>query len=165
MMRKPYWPWEAPRDETIDMAHHAALTTLINTLHESRRISGEAMNPLQEHSRVLTRRQLLGQTGLGARCCGAGHLASGSSQHVHASPPDPTAPTLPHFAPKAKRVIYLFQNGGPSHVDLFDYKPKLRELEGKGLPAELTDGKRFSTMTATQTKNFCAGDHEIRPAR
>ncbi len=111
------------------------------------------MNPLQEQSRVLTRRQLLGDAGLGI---GAAALLalSPTPRSASASSPDPAAPSLPHFAARAKRVIYLFQNGGPSHVDLFDYKPKLRELEGKGLPAELTDGKRFSTMTATQTKNF-----------
>ena len=38
---------------------------------------------------------------------------------------------LPHFAPKAKRVIYLFQSGGPSHIDLFDYKPSMRDLHGR----------------------------------
>ena len=52
-----------------------------------------------------------------------------------------------HFAPKAKRVIYLFQSGGPSHVDLFDYKPRLRTVHGQPVPAEYLGGKRFSTMT------------------
>lgn len=112
------------------------------------------MNPLQEHARVMTRRQLLGQTGLGLGAAAMSTLIPGVNQPLHASLPDPAAPMLPHFAPKAKRVIYLFQNGGPSHVDLFDYKPKLTELAGQGLPAELTDGKRFSTMTASQKKNF-----------
>jgi len=56
-------------------------------------------------------------------------------------------PGLPHLAPRAKRVIYLFQNGAPTHVDLFDWKPRLRELHGKPLPAGYADGKRFSTMT------------------
>lgn len=112
------------------------------------------MNPLQEHARVLTRRQLLGQTGLGVGAAAMSTLIPGVNQNLHASSSDPAAPLLPHFAPKAKRIIYLFQNGGPSHVDLFDYKPKLTELAGQGLPAELTDGKRFSTMTASQTKNF-----------
>jgi len=112
------------------------------------------MNPLQEHARVVTRRQLLGQTGLGIGAAAMSTLIPGANRNLHASLPDPAATTLPHFAPKAKRVIYLFQNGGPSHVDLFDYKPKLTELAGQGLPDELTDGKRFSTMTASQTKNF-----------
>jgi hypothetical protein len=56
-------------------------------------------------------------------------------------------PGLPHLAPRAKRVIYLFQNGAPTHVDLFDWKPRLRELHGQPLPAGYADGKRFSTMT------------------
>jgi hypothetical protein len=114
------------------------------------------MNPIHEHSHVLTRRQLLGQSGLGLGAAALSTLLPGmpGSSAVHASEPDPSAPQLPHFAPKAKRVIYLFQNGGPSHVDLFDYKPKLTELAGQGLPAELTDGKRFSTMTQSQKKEF-----------
>ena len=112
------------------------------------------MNPLQEHARVLTRRQLLGQTGLGIGAAAMSTLIPGVNRNLQASSSDPAAPLLPHFAPKAKRIIYLFQNGGPSHVDLLDYKPKLTELAGQGLPAELTDGKRFSTMTASQTKNF-----------
>ncbi|MEZ6135780.1 MAG: DUF1501 domain-containing protein [Pirellulaceae bacterium] len=112
------------------------------------------MNPLNEHARLLTRRQLLGQSGLGLGAAALGILASGHPHAARASSPDPTAPSLPHFTPRAKRVIYLFHNGGPSHVDLFDHKPKLSDLEGKGLPAELTDGKRFSTMTSGQEKNF-----------
>jgi hypothetical protein len=56
---------------------------------------------------------------------------------------------LPHFAPKAKRVIYLFQNGAPTHVDLFDYKPKIKEMHGKPVPEEYVGGKRFSTMTGS----------------
>ena len=43
-------------------------------------------------------------------------------------------PGLPHFAPRAKRVIYLFQSGAPSQMDLFDYKPRLRDLRGVELP-------------------------------
>src|SRR5262249_35024613 len=54
---------------------------------------------------------------------------------------------LPHFAPKAKRVIYLFQNGAPTHVDLFDWKPKLKEMHGQPVPLEYVGDRRFSTMT------------------
>src|SRR5207237_1383172 len=50
-------------------------------------------------------------------------------------------PGLPHFAPKAKRVIYLFQNGAPSHVDLFDYKPQLADWRGKQIPPEVQGGR------------------------
>ena len=66
------------------------------------------------------------------------------------------APALehaPHFAPKAKRVIYLFQSGGPSHLELFDYKPKLRELQGTELPDSIRKGQRLTGMTSGQ-KSF-----------
>ena len=53
----------------------------------------------------------------------------------------------PHFAPKAKRVIYLFQSGGPSHMDLFDYKPVLNEQNGKDIPASILGTQRVSLMT------------------
>jgi Protein of unknown function (DUF1501) len=56
-------------------------------------------------------------------------------------------PELPHFAAKAKRVIYLFQNGGPTHVDLFDWKPEIQKMNGKPVPKEFVGGRRFSTMT------------------
>ena len=59
----------------------------------------------------------------------------------------PGLPALPHFAPKAKNVIYLFMAVGPSQLELFDYKPKLRELHGKSVPDGYVTGKRFSTMT------------------
>ena len=57
---------------------------------------------------------------------------------------------LPHFAPKAKRVIYLFQSGGPSQMDLFDYKPRLNDLRGTELPASIRMGQRLTGMTSTQ---------------
>lgn len=116
------------------------------------------MNPLQQHSANTTRRQLLGNMSLGLGAVALNGLLGGRfANSAHCAGPEPAVqanPGLPHFAPRAKRVIYLFQNGAPSHVDLFDYKPKLREFSGKGLPSELTDGKRFSTMTATQEKVF-----------
>src|SRR3954447_23438759 len=62
---------------------------------------------------------------------------------------------LPHFAPKAKRVIYLFQNGAPTHVDLFDYKPELTKRKGEQIPDSIVKGARFSTMTSGQTVRPC----------
>ncbi len=114
------------------------------------------MNPIREQAQILTRRHVLGQAGLGLGGAALATLLPGMTTGgaAQASSADPAAMRLPHFAPRAKRVIYLFQNGGPSHVDLFDYKPQLRALAGQGLPAELTDGKRFSTMTASQEKAF-----------
>src|ERR1700744_3597337 len=57
---------------------------------------------------------------------------------------------LPHFAPKAKRIIYLFQNGAPSQLDLFDYKPLLNKMQGDDLPASIRNGQRLTGMTANQ---------------
>jgi hypothetical protein len=56
----------------------------------------------------------------------------------------------PHFAPKAKRVIYLFQNGAPSQIDLFDYKPTLTKMQGQELPESIRKGQRLTGMTANQ---------------
>ena len=64
---------------------------------------------------------------------------------------------LPHFAPRAKRIIYLFQNGAPSQLDLFDYKPKLQEMFGEDLPASVRQGQRLTGMTADQKKFPLAG--------
>ncbi len=60
-----------------------------------------------------------------------------------------------HHAPKAKRVIYLFMSGGPSHIDLFDYKPRLRDLHGTELPASVRMGQRVTGMTAGQRSFPC----------
>jgi len=57
---------------------------------------------------------------------------------------------LPHFVPKAKRVIYLFQSGAPSQMDLFDYKPDLIKLKGEELPPSVRMGQRLTTMTSHQ---------------
>lgn len=64
---------------------------------------------------------------------------------------------LPHFAPKAKRIIYLFQNGAPSQLDLFDHKPKLQEMQGQDLPESVRQGQRLTGMTANQDKFPLAG--------
>jgi hypothetical protein len=66
-------------------------------------------------------------------------------------PANPMAPRAPHFAPKAKRVIYLFMAGGPSQLDLFEDKPKLRELHGKPPPKSLMEGKRFAFLKGNET--------------
>src|SRR5438132_5154279 len=58
---------------------------------------------------------------------------------------------LPHFPPKAKRVIYLFQSGAPSQMELFDYKPKLKELRATELPESIRQGQRLTGMTAAQS--------------
>lgn len=109
------------------------------------------MHPLLEQQLLINRRQFFGRTatGIGAAALStllsrAGLAADVGKAHENKMP---GLAGLPHFAPKAKRVIYLFQNGAPTHVDLFDYKPKVAELHGKPVPDEYVQGKKFSTMT------------------
>src|SRR5690606_3812277 len=56
---------------------------------------------------------------------------------------------IPHFPPKAKSVIFLHMAGGPSHLELFDYKPELQKLDGKDTPQSLMEGKNFAFLTGT----------------
>ncbi|MEW6305122.1 MAG: DUF1501 domain-containing protein [Verrucomicrobiota bacterium] len=89
----------------------------------------------------LTRRQFLNRCGMGFGALGLGALMDSAglltpSAHAAIDATSPLAPRAPHFAAKAKRVIHLFMNGGPSHVDTFDPKPMLDKYNGKPLPAE-----------------------------
>src|SRR5437868_4171850 len=59
---------------------------------------------------------------------------------------NPLAPKATHFAPRAKNIIYLFMAGGPSQLELFDFKPKLVELNGEPIPQSFIEGKRFAFM-------------------
>jgi hypothetical protein len=110
------------------------------------------MDPRLERSINLTRRHFLGRAGVGL---GAVALAELLNQELLAQASDATAtgglPGLPHFAPKAKRVIYLFQVGGPSQVDLYDYKPELMKRQGTDLPDSIRGTQRLTGMTAAQT--------------
>jgi hypothetical protein len=99
------------------------------------------MDPVTQYHANQTRRQFFGRSATGI---GTAALASLLNQDAEGGI---GKPNLPHFIPKANRVIYLFMNGAPTHVDLFDYKPKLKELHGKPVPQEYIGGKRFSTMT------------------
>ena len=65
--------------------------------------------------------------------------------------------TFPNFAPRARRIIYLFMSGGPSQMDLFDYKPRLNEMNGQELPASVRMGQRLTTMSAFQSSLPLAG--------
>ena len=64
-------------------------------------------------------------------------------------------PALPHFAPKAKRMICLWQGGGPSHIDLYDHKPKMVDFAGKDIPASIRGDTRLSTMSSGYSKWPC----------
>lgn len=111
------------------------------------------MNPLVEHHRHLTRREFFGRTATGiggaalASLLGRQGLLAEQAEQTSSTAGLRGLPGLPHFAPKAKRVIYLFMNGAPTHVDLFDWKPRLKEMHGQPVPAEYLGDRRFSTMT------------------
>lgn len=99
------------------------------------------------HAERLTRRHFLagGMAGLGAWWLG-GASAGASSGPIPIDPAQPWAPRAPHFAPKARRVIFLHMAGAPSQFELFDYKPELARLDGQKCPAELLAGQRFAFL-------------------
>src|SRR5205809_1153907 len=103
---------------------------------------------------TLTRRAFLARstTGLGALALGAllRRDLLGADAATHSSQQAKAALKSLHFAPKAKRVIYLFQSGAPSHIDLFDPKPKLGQMTGEELPPSVRMGQRITGMTAGQ---------------
>src|SRR5216684_2729487 len=100
------------------------------------------MDPRREHVQLVTRRWFLnagtGGLGLAALWSLFGEDVTSAAAQAAAGPVGAVGglPGLPHFAPKAKRVIYLFMAGAPSHIDLFDYKPKLMDMAGKDLPIQ-----------------------------
>jgi hypothetical protein len=103
------------------------------------------MHPIQEQLLHVTRRELLSGTAAGVASVALAGLLNRDLRGDQ-SPVGGLA-TLPHFAPKAKHVIYLFQNGAPTHCDLFDWKPQLQAMHGQPVPETYVRGQRFSTMT------------------
>src|SRR5687768_9007770 len=86
-----------------------------------------------------SRREMLSRCGMGLGMLGLTAALSDAGELTSAGAPSaagPLAPKHPHFPARAKQVVHLFMNGGPSHVDTFDPKPKLNELHGKSLPSE-----------------------------
>ena len=102
-------------------------------------------DPIEQRKLLLTRRSFFGLTSTGIGTAALGSLLSRDLQA------DTGLQGLPHFPPKAKRVIYLFQHGAPSQLDLFDYKPALKNHRGKDLPNSIRMGQRLTGMTAYQT--------------
>jgi hypothetical protein len=107
------------------------------------------MHPMNQYVETLTRRHFFGRAALGL---GTAALATMMNRRACAATATGGLPDLPHFAPRAKRAIYLFMNGGPSQMDLFDYKPAMDKLFDKDLPDSIRKGQRLTTMTSGQTR-------------
>src|SRR5687767_16023764 len=125
------------------------------------------MDPLFEQQLLTTRRQFFGNAGLRlggaalAMLLAKGGKAFGSSSATAANGVGggpgagmvhPPQAGFPHFRPRAKSIIYLHMNGGPAQIDLWDYKPGLREFFNKDLPPTVQGGQRLSTMTSGQSR-------------
>jgi len=105
-------------------------------------------DPVEQFGRTLTRRHFLAQGGLGLGSAALASLLPGRANAAAIG----GLPGLPHFAPKAKRAIYLFMAGAPSQIDLLDYKPKMEELFDTDLPETIRQGQRLTTMTSGQAR-------------
>ena len=110
------------------------------------------MKPFEERRLLMNRRHFFGRaaTGIGAAALGT-LLNPGLFSALAAETGTASFPLgQPHFAPKAKRVIYLFMAGGPSQIDLYDYKPALEKFHQMELPESVRMGQRITTMTSGQ---------------
>ena len=110
--------------------------------------------PEHEAALCTNRRHFLSTLSLGIGGAALASLLPGCSIGPNPGAVGPAAGGLlqaGHLAPRAKRVIYLFQSGGPSQMDLFDYKPRLAELHGQELPDSVRNGQRLTGMTAGQS--------------
>lgn len=112
-----------------------------------------------ELAKTMTRRHFFSRASLGLGTIALGSLLN---EKVFAAPSKNAAKSLGvinplHFAPRAKRVIYLFMSGAPSHIDLFDHKPKLAKLTGTELPPSVRGNQRITGMTSGQAQLLCVG--------
>jgi hypothetical protein len=110
------------------------------------------MNPLLDFHLQQTRRQFFGQTGLRAGSIALASMMGRDMANAAVAQVHPPLPGLPHFAPKAKRLIYLHMNGAPSQLDLWDHKPGLQAFFDKDLPESVRNGQRITTMTSGQSR-------------
>ncbi|MCA9103549.1 MAG: DUF1501 domain-containing protein [Planctomycetales bacterium] len=114
----------------------------------------QTSTPAEQVRNLIARRWFLQQCGVGLGGIALADLLRDQSQGATASPSadaDPLAPKAPHFAPRAKNVIYLFMAGGPSHLELFDNKPGLTKFDGTRPPAELIEGYRAAFINPAAT--------------
>ncbi len=116
------------------------------------------MGPVDDRLLSMTRRHFFSRNAAGigaavlANLLGKDLMADETAKPAKDDRPFPPLAGFPNFAPKAKRVIYLFQSGGPSQIDLLDYKPALKDKRGEQLPDSIRKGQRLTGMTATQDR-------------
>ncbi|HTN08350.1 DUF1501 domain-containing protein [Agriterribacter sp.] len=108
---------------------------------------------LLQHGLNINRRKFLSRMSIGLGSAALGSLLIPGLFDGTAEEEAGFIPGIPHFAPKAKRVIYLFQNGAPSQLETFDYKPTLNKMMGQDLPESIRQGQRLTGMTSGQ-KSF-----------
>src|SRR3954447_19677240 len=104
----------------------------------------------------MSRRDFFGRFAMGIGGMALGQLLNGSASAAETNPFQGIL-EKPHFAPRAKRIIYLFMAGGPSQLDLFDYKPELNARQGEDLPESVRMGQRLTGMSAFQARLPMAG--------
>ena len=107
-------------------------------------------NEFLRYSLNINRRTFLSRASVGIGSLALGSLLVPDLFRGNGIDEDVLPPGVTHFAPKAKRVIYLFQSGAPSQLELFDYKPLLNKMQGKELPESVRNGQRLTGMTAFQ---------------
>lgn len=117
------------------------------------------MNEFFESRLNVNRRHFLGKLSLGLGSVALGSLLVPGILKGENEDELSSVTGMPHFAPKAKRVIYLFQNGAPSQLESFDYKPMLNKLHGEELPASVRMGQRLTGMTSNQDSFPLVGSH------
>ena len=135
------------------------------------------MNPLREAELIETRRHFFRRSATGVGTVALASLLNPSLFGAPNAAPTQSLtdarfagerfggiPGVPHFAPKAKRVIYLFMSGAPSQLDMWDYKPQLDDWFDKDLPTSVINGQRFTTMTSGQ-KRFPVAPSKFEFAR
>jgi hypothetical protein len=112
------------------------------------------MNPTQEFFHSITRRHFFRRAGMGLGTAAAASLLGPATLlgDQHESETAAGLPGLPHFQPTAKRAIFLFMAGGPSQMDMLDYKPEMDEFFDKDLPESIRQGQRLTTMTSGQSR-------------
>lgn len=118
------------------------------------------MNPIREAELIETRRHFFSRSATGIGTAALASLLNPDLFAAGNAAPNPNVgsvpvgglPDVPHFAAKAKRVIYLFMSGAPSQLDMWDYKPKMRDWFDKDLPDSVRNGQRITTMTSGQKR-------------